>query len=71
MKGIIDRFEGDMVVVEIEGKTQDFPKSLFPKEIEVGDVVKLNGNKITIQKDETDKLRKEIADLMAEVWEED
>lgn len=26
MKGVIDRFEGDVVVVEIDGETKGFPK---------------------------------------------
>ena len=26
MKGIVDRFEGDFVVIEIEGNTKDVPK---------------------------------------------
>lgn len=38
MKGIIDRFEGDITVVEIDGETQDFPKKIFPKNAESGDV---------------------------------
>jgi hypothetical protein len=48
MKGIIDRFEGDLVVVEVnEGKTKDFPKSVFPKQATVGDVVQIEGSKVT------------------------
>ncbi|WP_236636187.1 DUF3006 domain-containing protein [Pradoshia eiseniae] len=38
MKGIIDRFEGDITVVGIDGETQDFPKKIFPKHAESGDV---------------------------------
>jgi ribosomal protein L21E len=70
MKGIIDRFEGDIVVIEIDGKTKDFPKSIFPKEAEVGDVVNIYGYKVTVDKKATEKLRKEIEDLMNEVWED-
>jgi hypothetical protein len=70
MKGIIDRFEGNIVVVEIDGETQDFPKSIFPKEAEVGDVVNIDGDKVTVDKKATEKLRKEIEYLMNEVWED-
>jgi hypothetical protein len=70
IKGIIDRFEGDIAVVEIDGKTKDFPKSIFPKEAEVGDVIIIDGDKITVDKKATDKLRKEIEELMNEVWED-
>jgi hypothetical protein len=70
LKGIIDRFEGDFVVVEIKGKTKDFLRTQFPKEAQPGDVVIIEKFKITLAKDETDKLRKEIEELMNEVWED-
>ncbi|MBS4220268.1 DUF3006 domain-containing protein [Bacillus sp. FJAT-49711] len=70
MRGIIDRFEGDWVVVEIEGETMDFKRSIFPKEAAAGDVVDMNGDKVRILKAETDKLRKEIEELMDEVWDD-
>lgn len=70
MTGIIDRFEGDLVVVEIDGETTDFPKRLFPPEANAGDVVEIDGDKITVKKAETDKLRKEIEGLMNDVWED-
>jgi hypothetical protein len=70
MKGIIDRFEGELVVVEIEGVTENFPKSIFPAGAEPGDVVQINGERAIILKEETEKLRKEIEDLMNEVWED-
>lgn len=70
MKGIIDRFEGDIAVIEINGKTQDFPKSILPKKAVVGDVIEITGNKAKILKTETEKLRKEIEDLMNDVWED-
>lgn len=70
MRGIIDRFEGDIVIVEIEGETQHFPKDIFPFEAKSGDVVLILGNKVKVQIDETEKLRKEIEGLMEEVWED-
>jgi hypothetical protein len=70
MRGIIDRFEGDLVVVEIDGETTDFPKRLFPPEAVAGDVVEIDGDKITVVTAETEKIRKEIEDLMKDVWED-
>lgn len=70
MRGIIDRFEGDIVVVEVDGETRDVARHLFPSEAKPGDVVIIEGAKITIDSDKTEKLRKEIEDLMNEVWEE-
>ncbi|WP_026562007.1 DUF3006 domain-containing protein [Bacillus sp. J37] len=70
VSGIIDRFEGNFAVVEINGVTKDINKSLFPKEATVGDVIEFDGEKVTILKNETEKLRKEIEDLMNDVWED-
>ncbi|WP_416143628.1 DUF3006 domain-containing protein [Planococcus koreensis] len=70
LKGIIDRFEDDIAVVEIEGVTQDFPKSIFPKSAVPGDFVEITGNRVTILKEETEKRRKEIEELMDELWED-
>ncbi len=59
MKVIIDRFEGDFAVVEIEnGKVINIPKILFPDACE-GDIVE-----ITINKEETDRRKKHIQDLI-------
>lgn len=69
MKGIIDRFEGNKVVVEIDGKTKDFDKNMFPRIARVGDVVEINNGKVSIHKKETEKLREEIEDLMDELFE--
>ncbi|MFF2590613.1 DUF3006 domain-containing protein [Peribacillus butanolivorans] len=69
MKGIIDRFEGNFVVVEIGNKTIDFDKAIFPKEATAGDVVVINGNHVSVLKDETEKRRKEIEKLMDDVFE--
>lgn len=70
IKGIIDRFEDDYVVVEIEGITKDFLKVNFPTEAKPGDVVYIEGTKISINKHETKKLENEIQELMDEVWED-
>ncbi|MFU7592151.1 DUF3006 domain-containing protein [Priestia sp. RMT2NF4] len=70
IKGIIDRFEEGFAVVEIEGKTKDYPKDIFPKNTQVGDVVYITGDKVEIDESETKKLEKEIEDLMNEVWED-
>ena len=66
MKIIIDRFEGDYAVVEIEnGTTVDMPKVLIPKEAKEGDVLE-----ILINQEETKTRREKIEDLMKELWED-
>lgn len=70
IKGIIDRFEEGFAVVEIEGITKDYPKDIFPGDTQVGDVVYITGNKVTVDRQETKKREKEIEDLMNELWED-
>lgn len=69
-KGIIDRFEGNIAVVEFDDEIKDIPKSKLPKEVNVGDVLLFDGDKMTIDKNETKKLKKEIEDLMDELFED-
>lgn len=65
MKVIIDRFEGDYAVVEIEvGKCVNIPKILIPNAKE-GDIVK-----IEIDKKETLERKKHIQELVNNVFED-
>ena len=65
MKVIIDRFEGEYAIVEIEiGKFVNIPKILLPNAKE-GDVVK-----IEIDKSETELQRKKIENLMEKVFKD-
>ncbi|MGG3278774.1 DUF3006 domain-containing protein [Paenibacillus solani] len=71
IKGVIDRFENDIAVVEVEdGHTLDYPKHLLPIDAEVGDVVNIDGNRFTVDKEETKKRRIEIGNLMDELFED-
>ena len=65
MKVIIDRFEGEYAIVEIEiGNFVNIPKILLPNAKE-GDVVK-----IEIDKNETELQRKKIENLMERVFKD-
>ena len=65
MKVIIDRFEGDYAVVEIEiGKCVNIPKILVPNTKE-GDVIK-----IAVDEKETLERKKRIQELMNNVFED-
>lgn len=65
MKVIIDRFEGEYAVVEIEvGKCVNIPKTLVPNAQE-GDVIK-----IEVDKQETIERKKHIQELMSNVFED-
>ncbi|QGQ95883.1 DUF3006 domain-containing protein [Paenibacillus psychroresistens] len=70
MKGIVDRFEGEFVVIEIDGVTKDITKSDVDNNVKPGDSVCLvDGIWITDQA-ETKSRTKEIAYLMDNVWED-
>ena len=65
MKVIIDRFEGEYAVVELEvGKCVNIPKVLIPNSKE-GDIIR-----IEIEKKETEERKKHIQELMNNVFED-
>ena len=64
MKVIIDRFEGEFAVVEMEDKTMvDMPRVLLPGAKE-GDVIE-----ISIDTSSTDARKKRIDNLMDDLWD--
>jgi len=63
---IIDRFEGEVVVVELEqGVFIQVNKKIFPPEVKEGDIVSIN-----IEKEETEERSKHIQKLMDDMWED-
>jgi hypothetical protein len=70
MIGIVDRFEGNYVVIVVDGGTRDIPYMEVNENVKIGDVVGLIEDKwVTIEK-ETTKRTAEIKKLIDEVWEE-
>lgn len=67
MQMIIDRFEGEIVVLEYEGRTFDLPRVFLPKEAREGDVVILEA---TLDPEDTDKQSQKINLLMDELFED-
>lgn len=70
MKGIVDSFEGDYVVIEMDGHTQDILKSDVDISVKVGDVVVLVDGVWTTDLTETAKQQHKIKKLMDDVWED-
>lgn len=65
MKVILDRFEGDYAILELDvGEVVSVPKVLVKDAVE-GDVIK-----ISIDKDETSKRKKKIEELMNDVFKD-
>ncbi|WIV11277.1 DUF3006 domain-containing protein [Proteiniborus sp. MB09-C3] len=66
MKGIIDRFEEDFAVVELEDETmKNIPKDLLPLEVKEGSVLIIDGDNIYIDEEKTEE-RKRKADKLLE-----
>ncbi|MDI6605426.1 MAG: DUF3006 domain-containing protein [Thermoanaerobacteraceae bacterium] len=62
---IIDRFEGDLVVVEYGNKTFNFPKELLPENAKEGDVISF---KVQINEKETGNRKKIIENLAKDLF---
>jgi hypothetical protein len=66
MKIIIDRFEDEFVVVELENKQMsNIPRIIIPTNAKEGDVIS-----IEIDEDESNKHKENISNLMKELWED-
>lgn len=68
-RGIIDRFEGEMVVIEIDGITRDLPRTILPNDAKVGDVVLFDNGVIRLDQEDTLNRKKAIQNLMDELFE--
>lgn len=71
MKGIVDRFEGNFVVIELENlDTMDIPIDLCPPNIQVGQAVFFDtANRVHIDHDRTKQLQKEEASFFDDFFE--
>lgn len=70
MKVIIDRFEGAYAICEKEsGEMSKIEKSKLPTGVSEGDVIIINGDNITIDRDETQKRKDRIEKLLGKLWE--
>ncbi|AIQ11945.1 hypothetical protein PDUR_08350 [Paenibacillus durus] len=66
----IDRFEGDLAIIEVKGATQDIPRSRLPRSVKPGDAVIMDGLKVRLDRKRKAAREKEIYDLMYDVWED-
>lgn len=67
MKMIIDRFEGQTVVLEYQGKTYDLPRAVLPSTAKEGDVIILETR---LDEEATSERRNKINKLMDELFED-
>ncbi|MGB9793044.1 MAG: DUF3006 domain-containing protein [Thermacetogeniaceae bacterium] len=64
---VIDRFEGEWAVVEYKGRTFNLPRSLLPREVGEGSVIRIS---VTVDQEATKAREKTIERLADELFEE-
>lgn len=64
---VIDRFEGDWVIVEANRNIFKLPRELLPPEAMEGDVIRLN---VQIDPAATENLKNRIADLARNLFKD-
>ncbi|WP_342477460.1 DUF3006 domain-containing protein [Paenibacillus sp. FSL H7-0350] len=69
-KGIVDRFEGKDVVIEFDGQTEDILRSTLPFKVKTGNTLIFEDEQGRIAKEETLARKKEIDNLMDELFED-
>ncbi|KEI01969.1 pyruvate kinase [Clostridium botulinum] len=70
MFGVIDRFEEEFAVVELDDrKIINILKEKLPKEAKEGYVIKITDESIIIDYEETEKRKKEIEELAKDLFE--
>lgn len=73
MLGIIDRFEGEYIVIESDGKIYNVKKDISKENLQEGDVVNLeikDKSIVSIKKNlqETQKRKEYIVNLTKDMW---
>lgn len=64
---IIDRFEGEYALIEMNRKIFHIPKVLVPKGAKEGDVIKIV---ITVDKEATEKRKESVAQLANDLFKD-
>lgn len=59
IRGVIELFECDIATIKVDNHTIEYPKHLLPIDAQVGDIVLIEGNKITLDKEATDAYKRE------------
>lgn len=69
MKFIIDRFEGSFAVCEDEdGRMKNIERNLISGNPKEGDIIEKQGEIYNINPEETEKRKKEVEELMKDMW---
>ncbi|MFS0780469.1 DUF3006 domain-containing protein [Bacillus sp. 1P06AnD] len=71
MTAIVDSFEGDYMVLEVDGTVKDIPRCEVEASVQVGDVVRQKNGKWYKDEEQTKARQKKIKSLMDSVWEDE
>jgi hypothetical protein len=69
LKGIIDRFEGEYAVVEIEGINKLIRRCVISADAREGDVIVFTKGKWITDRESTEELTREVNKLADKMWE--
>ena len=70
MKLIIDRIEEKYAVCENENKEFiNIDVNKLPNDVKVGDIIIINGDNISIEKNETIKRKEYIEEITKDIWQ--
>lgn len=71
MRGIIDRFEQEVCVIELEDKSFiGIPSELMPEGAKEGDCIVIREDEIFIEENATKMRKQEIQQLMDDIFED-
>lgn len=70
MQAIVEGFEGDFCILEIDGQTKAVPRQQMDEKAKAGDIVVWNGEKWIPDLKQTEDRTRQIGKLMDEVWED-
>lgn len=70
MVGIVDRFEGVYAIIEVDGRMHDVQRDQLESCVHVGDVVKLDGAVWMVDKQATEARKRNVKQMMDEVWDD-
>lgn len=63
---VIDRFEGEMAVIEYQGGTFELPRNLLPPQAKEGDMLRFD---ITVDEEETEEQETRVEHQVDDVFE--
>lgn len=61
---IVDRFENNIAVLEIDGEITEIERSLLPENVREGDILTENNGVWSVDVEATEKRRTEMRELM-------